>query len=321
MELRHLRYFVAVADAGTVSRAAQRLHLTQPALSRQIQDLEREFACRLFDRIGRRIVLTRDGEEILERTRRLLAEAEALGERARALAGGEAGMIRIGATPQFIEAALPEVLTRYSGTFPGIEVQLAEGGGGLLLRRVQQGELHLAVGLWRTGGLQNQPLFPARVLAVMQRGDRLAGQNALAVTDLVGSPLLLLGREFQTRELFDEACQAAHFEPSIRLESRSPQSLVALAAAGHGIAIVPSAVRLDAARVAIVGMLDGARPLGSWSHVVWDARRYMPIYARDFIKVLRDFAETSYPGYQLGDLTRAVPRPETPGLFGSRRRD
>jgi LysR family transcriptional regulator, benzoate and cis,cis-muconate-responsive activator of ben and cat genes len=99
MELRHFRYFVAAADAGNVSGAAQRLNITQPTLSRQIQDLEGELACRLFDRIGRRIILTRGGEEILVRTRRLLADAEALGERARALAGGEAGVLRIGAVP------------------------------------------------------------------------------------------------------------------------------------------------------------------------------------------------------------------------------
>src|SRR5689334_12770760 len=133
MELRHLRYFVAVADAGSVSRAARRLHVTQPALSRQIQDLERDFACRLFDRIGRRIVLTKDGDEILERTRRLLADAEALRERGRALGGGEAGVLRVGAVPQFIEAALPEVLTRYALRYPGVDVQLVEDGGGALL--------------------------------------------------------------------------------------------------------------------------------------------------------------------------------------------
>src|SRR5215468_7046893 len=132
MELRHLRYFAAVADAGSVSRAARRLYVTQPALSRQIQDLERDLACRLFDRIGRRIVLTKDGDEILERTRRLLADAEALRERGRALGGGEAGVLRIGAVPQFIEAALPEVLTRYALRSPGIEVQLVEDGGGAL---------------------------------------------------------------------------------------------------------------------------------------------------------------------------------------------
>ena len=295
MNLRHLRYFVAVADAGSVSRAAQRLNITQPALSRQIQDLEREFACRLFDRIGRRIILTRDGQEILERKRRLLADAEALGERARALAGGEAGVLRIGAVPQFIEAVLPEVLTRYSLTYPGIDLELVEDGGGLLLRRLQQGRLHLAVGLWRTGGLQNRPLFPARVLALMQRGHWLAGRNALAVTDLSGSALLLLKPDFQTREMFDEACQAAQFEPSVRLESRSSQPLVALAAAGHGVAIVPSGVRFDAARVAVAGLLDGSRPLGSWSHAVWDARRYLPTYARGFIEVVEDYTKLRIP--------------------------
>ena len=295
MELRHLRYFVAVADAGNMSRAAQRLNITQPALSRQIQDLEREFACRLFDRIGRRIILTRDGQEILERKRRLLADAEALGERARALAGGEAGVLRIGAVPQFIEAVLPEVLTRYSLTYPGIDLELVADGGGLLLRRLQQGELHLAVGLWRTGGLQNRPLFPARVLALMQRGHWLAGRNALAVTDLSGSALLLLKPDFQTREMFDEACQAAQFEPSVRLESRSSQPLVALAAAGHGVAIVPSGVRFDAARVAVAGLLDGSRPLGSWSHAVWDARRYLPTYARGFIEVVEDYTKLRIP--------------------------
>src|SRR5215470_12256694 len=124
MELRHLRYFAAVADAGSVSDAARRLHLTQHALSRQIQDLERDFACRLFDRIGRRIVLTKDGDEILGRARRLLADAEALRERARALAGGETGVLRVGAPPQFIEAAMPKVLTRYASAYPGVEVQL-----------------------------------------------------------------------------------------------------------------------------------------------------------------------------------------------------
>jgi DNA-binding transcriptional LysR family regulator len=146
MELRHLRYFAAVADAGNVSLAARRLNVTQPALSRQIQDLERDFACRLFDRIGRRIVLTRDGDEILERTRRLLADAEARREGARALAGGEAGVLRLGTTPQFIEAALPEVLTRYARTYPGIEVKLAEDGGGTLLRRCSTGSYILPSG-------------------------------------------------------------------------------------------------------------------------------------------------------------------------------
>src|SRR5437016_10062314 len=112
-ELRHFRSFVGVADAGTVSRAAQRLHMSQPALSRQVADLERELGVRLFDRVGRRLVLTRHGEELLARGRRLLSEMDAIQERAHSLAGGSAGVLRIAASPQFIEGVLSQVLPRY----------------------------------------------------------------------------------------------------------------------------------------------------------------------------------------------------------------
>ena len=130
----------------------------------------------------------------------------------------------------------------------------------------------------------------------MHRRHRLAGRNTLTVTELMRNPLLLLGHDFQTRVLFDEACQAAQFEPSVRLESRSPQSLVALAGAGHGIAIVPSAVTIDVSRVAVAGMLNGPRPLGSWSHVVWDSRRYLPTHAQGLIGCSRITPKPHIPG-------------------------
>src|SRR5258707_14409876 len=112
MELRHLRYFVAVASARSVSLAARGLNVTQPGLSRQIQNLEQDLGVRLFDRIGRKIVLTGDGNELLDRARRILADAEALRLLAQALGGGDGGMLGIGETPQFIDAALSQVLAR-----------------------------------------------------------------------------------------------------------------------------------------------------------------------------------------------------------------
>jgi LysR family cyn operon transcriptional activator len=308
MELRHLRYFVAVAEAGSVSLAARRLNGTQPALSRQIQDLEQDLGVRLFDRIGRKIVLTGDGDELLDRARRLLADAEAFRERAQALGGGEGGILRIGATPQFIEAALPEVLARYHRARPGVEVRVIEDGAGSLLSRVHQGELHLAIGVLRAEGLQSRLLYPLRVLAVMTRHHRLARRRNLAVTDLAGEGILMLERGFQTRDLFEEACRAAHVHLQVRIESRAPQSLVALAAGGHGIAILPSSVRLDQSRVAIAGMLHDGRPLGLWGRVVWNPERYLPTYAGTFIEILAGSMRTSYPGHGLR-LTRAVPRP------------
>src|SRR5437773_1602272 len=103
MDLHQLRTFVAIAEAGGVARAAARLNLSQPAASRQIQVLEAELGVLLFDRIGRRVQLTSAGEDLLQRSRRLVAEAQSLRERARALAAGHTGVIKIGATPPMIE--------------------------------------------------------------------------------------------------------------------------------------------------------------------------------------------------------------------------
>ena len=100
VDLRHVRAFVAIADAGGFARATARLNLSQPAISRQISALEAELGVRLFDRVGRHIQLTSEGEDILRRARRLLLEADSLGERARALKHGEGGVLRVGATPQ-----------------------------------------------------------------------------------------------------------------------------------------------------------------------------------------------------------------------------
>src|SRR5437660_10496623 len=100
MNLRNLHTFVIVADAGGFARASGRLTLTQPAASRQILALERELGVALFDRIGRRIALTSEGEDLLRRSRRLLEDAASLGERARALRAGHSGAVRVGAPTQ-----------------------------------------------------------------------------------------------------------------------------------------------------------------------------------------------------------------------------
>src|SRR3954447_11905327 len=103
MNFRHLRAFAIIVDAGGFARAAARLNLSQPALTRQIQALEAELGVPLFDRIGRGVQLTSEGEGLLRRSRQLLTEVESLGERARALKAGQTGVLRVGTTPQAIE--------------------------------------------------------------------------------------------------------------------------------------------------------------------------------------------------------------------------
>src|SRR5262249_43627805 len=124
--LRHLRAFVTIVDAGGFGRAGGRLNISQPALSRQIRALEIALDVQLFDRIGRRVQLTSEGEDLLQRARRLLTEVESLGERARALKSGQTGVLRLGASPQVIETLLADFLPRYRRRHPGVEVRLVE---------------------------------------------------------------------------------------------------------------------------------------------------------------------------------------------------
>src|SRR6267142_1787319 len=124
MNLHQLRTFVAIADAGGVARAAGRLNMTQPTASRQIHALEVELGLLLFDRVGKRVRLTPEGEDLLQHSRSLLSDAESFGERARALKSGHTGILRVGATPQAIESHLVDFLVRYRRRHPGVEVHL-----------------------------------------------------------------------------------------------------------------------------------------------------------------------------------------------------
>jgi DNA-binding transcriptional LysR family regulator len=124
MDLKRLQTFVAVTEQGSVSRAAERLRITQPALSRQIRDLQCEFGVTLFQLVGRRLVPTGEGEEFLGHCRDLLGHAEAVADRARSLAQGDAGVLRVAATPQLIESVFTGFLGRYAQLRPQVQVKL-----------------------------------------------------------------------------------------------------------------------------------------------------------------------------------------------------
>ena len=145
MNLRFLRTFVAIADSSGFARAATRLNLTQSAVSRQIHVLETELGVQLFDRIGRRVKLTAQGEDLLVRSRRLLSDAESLGERARALKSGHIGVLRIGGAPQIMENLLADFAQRYRKRHPGVEVHFVEDQGARLSGRLERGDMHVAV--------------------------------------------------------------------------------------------------------------------------------------------------------------------------------
>lgn len=310
MELRHLRYFVAVVDAGGVSRAAARLNISQPALSRQIRDLETDLGVSLFDRRGGRLVLTGEGEDLVARGRQLLTDADSFSERARSLRGGDAGIIRVGVAPLTLESLLPPFLIRHQRRHPGVEVRLVEDSPNRLWARLERGELNLAVSFPGHEGLGSRLLFPLCALGVMSLEHRLGRRATLEVADLAQERLLLLSRQFLTRQWFDTACQRAHLRPKVLLESTAPHALIALARVGYGMAIVPSHTQFDRPRLRAVPLVQHGTALGAWAAITWDPHRFQPPFVERFVEELATYSRHSYPGRGLARrrILASIPR-------------
>jgi LysR family transcriptional regulator, cyn operon transcriptional activator len=311
MNFRHLRAFATIADAGGFARAAARLNLSQPALSRQIHALEAELGVPLFDRIGRRVQLTSEGEDLLRRSRRLLTEVESLGERARALRTGQTGVLRVGTTPQAIESLLVDFLGRYQARHPGVEVHLVEDGGARLPGRLERGEVQVSIMAAGDDHIHGRPLCPLYLLAVMPETHGMARRGTLDITELTDDPLLLLGRGYASREWFYAACQVAQMRPRVLLESTAPQTLIALAGAGYGIAVVPSMVRIPRGKLRAVPLLHRRVPIGRWMVIAWNPQRFLAPYAEQFVEEMVAHSRHNYPGRELIRRAPPLPRPKT----------
>jgi LysR family cyn operon transcriptional activator len=308
MNFRHLRAFATIVDAGGFARAAERLHVSSPALSRQIHALELELGISLFDRVGRGVRLTSQGEDLLRHSRRLLTDVNSLGERARALKAGQAGLLRVGATPHVIENLLADFLAGYERWHPLVEVELKEAGGGQLGDLLDRGEIEVAIMPAGDARFEGRALYPMPLLAVVPEGHRLSRRHSLEVAELEGEPLMLLGRGFASQAWFAAACQIAHVRPRVILESGAPQTIVALARTGRGIAIVPSPVRIPRDGVRIAPVVHRGASIGRWAVAAWDSRRFVAPYAELFVKKLAAATRRDYPGRDL--VRRAPPLPQ-----------
>ena len=142
-------------------------------------------------------------------------------------------------------------------------------------------------------------LYPIHVIAVVPERHRLHGQRTLEIAELAREPLLVLRSGFGSREWFDAACSAAGVRPNILLESSAHNAVVGLAAAGYGIGVLPSAVRLAGRRLRAVPLVHRGEPIGRWTMLAWDPRRFLAPYARAFVDELVTHAQRTYPGREL----------------------
>jgi DNA-binding transcriptional LysR family regulator len=301
IDLRRLRTFVTVAECGTVVRAAQLLHITQPALSRQIRGLEQELGFELFERVGRKLVVTPQGEQFLGDCRGLLTHAGTLTKRAQALRRGDIRVLRVAASGATIEGAFPTFLGCYAERIPDVQLTLVEQDDPAEhLAMLERGEVHVSVNVVNNIKVDDMrfasyPLPPFRVLAASAPSLGLKQAEAIDIRQVANHPLLLPHARAATRMIFDAACRLAGVAPTALVESRAAHALLGLARAGQGVAIVPSILRPDPQALNVMSVTHMGKPLRIALGVLWDRRRTLPKHAEGFADLLAGHIRETFP--------------------------
>ncbi|PDW01881.1 LysR family transcriptional regulator [Candidatus Viridilinea mediisalina] len=250
MELRHLRYFEAVARHSHVTRAAAELHIAQPALSKQISQLEQELGLPLFDRVGRNVRLTEAGEALLPHARAVMSQVEAARAEIAERIGLRKGRVSIGAPPTVGSQLLPRLLAKFNQHYSGIELRLHEAGVQTLLELLETGLTDVAVVTLpvEDSHLTVAPLFNEEMIVVVWSSHPFAQQETVRFSDLADQPWVLSPNNYELREATLHACEQAGFKPRVVLAGGETETLLRFVAAGLGIALVP--------RLAVQGQHD-----------------------------------------------------------------
>ena len=262
MNLRQLRYLVAVADERHFTRAAAREHVAQPALSQQIRSLEAELGVALVERTTRRVSMTQAGELLVARARRALAELDAGQAELQALAGVQAGRLAVGAMHTMGPVDLSLLLATFHARHPAVELIVREQSSEELAAMLREDEVDLAflsvTERIQHRGLELRPLVTEELVVVLALGHPLAGQQELRLADLAREPFISFREGARLRELLSTAATAAGFEPHIALESNESRRIRSLVSRGLGVAILP---RSDAeAPGSLVAVCDLVEP-------------------------------------------------------------
>lgn len=250
MNLRDLQYVVAVAELQHFGRAADRCHVSQPTLSMQIRKVEDYLGVELFERSGRRVLVTSAGEQIVDKARVLLRDYEELQLTAKRLKDPCAGQYRLGAFPTLAPYLLPRIVPAIHATFPCLRLLLLEDKTEQLLLRLRRGQLDLALLALPVAGedLECCPLFEEPFLLATSASHPLSGRQSVSVDSLAEHPLLLLDEGHCLREQALDFCKMNALEESREFRATSLPTLMQMVSTDLGITLVPEMATQDAPR-------------------------------------------------------------------------
>lgn len=249
MEIRQLRAFIAIAELGTFTAGAKRVHVTQAAISMQIRQLENELGAKLFIRAPRRVMLTEAGEQLLQRARQILRDHDAAVDEIAELAGAERGRLRVGSASAMVTTdVLPRLLKELRKQHAAAEVTVASGTSAALVQQILGGELDIAfVSLpVEARGINTERLSQDQLVAVASPRHRLAKQRTISAYTLAGEKLILGERGGNTRRLIDQFFSQAGVTLHVSMELSRQAAIRRMVEEDMGVGIVPLQTVRDA---------------------------------------------------------------------------
>jgi LysR family hydrogen peroxide-inducible transcriptional activator len=291
MELHQLRYFVAVARAGNFSRAAELCFVSQPSLSQQIQKLEKRLGHRLFDRLGRKALLTDAGRLLLDRADAILAAVHDAEHRVKDFDQLKGGRLAVGAIPTVAPYVLPAALEGFLRRYPEVEVAVQEDVTQNMVAAAAAGDLDLALVALPIDDerLAVEPLFTEPLMLALPQGHRLARRRKVTTADLRDERFILLN---EMHCLGDQVLSFCREQGCQRIACWSTQlsTVQALIAMGQGVSLLPAmARRADRAHQRVYRALDDQQPTRTVA-AVWHRHRYHSLAAERFLTRLRELA-------------------------------
>lgn len=246
MEIHQLRYFVAVADEGNFSRAAQKVHVAQPSLSQQIQKLEAEVGQPLFDRLPRAVLLTEAGKRFSEFARQILANLADAQRCIDECKGQAVGRLVIGAIPTIAPYLLPRLLPQFQQKHPKVAVAVMEDVTEALERRMEEGEVDLALlSTCDSQDLSQEPLGQEALLLAVPEGHRLSKKERVSWRDLKGEKFLALHRAHCLSRQVADLCAAHELNPELAARGAQLHTIIRMVRAGLGLSLVPQMMADD----------------------------------------------------------------------------
>ena len=290
MDIRQINYFVAVAQNGSFSKAAEMLSLSQPTLSLAVKKLEEELGVKLFYSFNKRQELTDEGAALLESSRHLLDAYQQTLEHVKSSRKSRAGSFTLGLSPLFGACFFGDLIPKFNQEYPNIHITMIEDGAQKIDERIANGQVDLAVTLKtdRLSTFSNCHFTTQRNVVLLHKSHPLAGEKSLTVAQLREEPFAIFSQDFILHRQIVSACHSAGFRPKFALLSSQWDFMVELVAKNHAVSILPKPV-LDKhpdPNVVCIPLTDSMK---YWDiALAWNKDRYMPNACRLFLDFVRE---------------------------------